>query len=290
MSRFANNKRQILQNEQATWSAVVDYVKKNNVDCDLWVGDTLDVPVTPEVAQAAKAKFERFKGAGGKIDNIKVTHDPAEAAAISHLKDAQACYAWPASTLYPWKLAAHIMRENLKKGVNFQTRTRATQVTPSPASPGKWVVKSDRGDIECAQVVHATNAYSSALEPSLRGLIYPTPHMCDRVVPPVAFEGSRGLTNSYGVLLPNGAMFSINPRNTAEGSILFGGSNPGQPELEKWLRDHPERGTDDNLHGFKPVTQAVQDFAESEVVGWKAEFNHDSWSGVIAHVSHQSRT
>lgn len=281
--------RQILENEQQTWSALVDYVKKNNVDCDLWVGDTLDVPVTPEVAEATRRTFDRFKAAGGKVDHIKVTHDPIEAAAISHIKDAQACYAWPASTLYPWKLTAHIMHDNLKKGVNLQTRTKVTQVTRSSTSPTKWIVHSDRGDIECAQVVHATNAYSSALEPSLRGLIYPSPHMCDRIVHPVASERSpAGLTNSYGVLLPNGALFSINPRRTAEGSILFGGSNPGQPEFQKWVQDHPERCIDDSLLGFKSVTKAVREFAESEIVGWKTEFNNDSWSGIIGGVSHQS--
>ncbi|RDW67337.1 NAD(P)/FAD-dependent oxidoreductase [Aspergillus mulundensis] len=271
----------ILDNEQQTWLALVEYVRQNNVDCDLWVGDTLDVPTTPEVADLAKKNFERFRAAGGKVDHIKVTHDPEEASKISHIKDAQACYAWSASTLYPWKLTAHIMRENLKKGINLQTRTTVTQVTGSSISPGKWIVKSDRGDIECTQVIHATNAYSSALEPSLRGLIYPSPHMCNRIVPPVAFEGSEGLTNSYGVLLPDGCMFSINPRCTTERSILFGGSNPGQPEFEKWLEAHPERGIDDSMLGFKAITEAVQTFAESQIIGWKAEFNNDGWSGII---------
>jgi glycine/D-amino acid oxidase-like deaminating enzyme len=174
------------------------------------------------------------------------------------------------------------MRDNLRKGVNLQTRTKVTQVVKSSKVLGNWTVKSDRGDMECSQVIHATNAYSSALEPSLRGLIYPQPHMCDRIISPVAFEGSEGLTNSYGVLLPNGGLFSINPRSTTEGSVLFGGSNPGQPELERWLEAHPERGIDDSLQGFKPVTEAVRAFAESQIIGWKAEFNNDSWSGIIA--------
>lgn len=174
------------------------------------------------------------------------------------------------------------MRDNLQKGVNLQTRTKVTQVVKSSKGLGNWIVKSDRGDIECSQVIHATNAYSSALEPSLRGLIYPQPHMCDRIIPPVTFEGSESLTNSYGVLLPNEGLFSINPRSTTEGSVLFGGSNPGQPELERWLETHPERGIDDSLQGFKPVTEAVRAFAESQIIGWKAEFNNDSWSGIVA--------
>ncbi|KAL6238259.1 hypothetical protein BDW75DRAFT_228082 [Aspergillus navahoensis] len=223
-----------------TWLTLVEYVRQNNVDCDLWVGDTLDVPITPDVAAIAKKNFERFQAAGGKVDHVKVTHDPTEASKISHIKDAQACYAWPAPTLYPWKLTAHIMRGNLRRGVNLQTRTKATH----------WIVKSDRGDNECSQVIHATNAL-----------------ICNRIGPPVAFEGCEGLTNSYGVLLPNRGLFSINPRSKTEGSVLFGGSNPGQPELEKWLEAHPERGVDDKIQGFKPLTEAVQAFAESQIIG-----------------------
>ncbi|KAJ9148274.1 FAD dependent oxidoreductase-domain-containing protein [Pleurostoma richardsiae] len=225
----------ILENEQQTWSDVVAYVKENHVDCDLWVGDTLDVPVTPEAADKAKNTFERFKAAGGKVDHIKVTQDRQEAAELSRVKDAQACYAWPASTLHPWKLAAHVMRENLKKSVNLQTHTRVNEVVPSPSSPDKWVA----------------------------------------------------LKNSYGVLFSEGGLISINPRITMQGSVLFGGSNPGQPEFEKWLHDHPERCIDDGLTDFKSVSKAVQDFAESQFTGWPpaktpTEFHKHSWSGIIA--------
>ncbi|KAH7177066.1 FAD dependent oxidoreductase [Dactylonectria macrodidyma] len=276
----------ILQNEQRTWSELVAYVRENDVDCDLWVGDTLDVPVTPEVADVAKNHFERFKAAGGKVDHIRVTHDPTEAVKLSRIKDAQACYAWPASTLHPWKLSAHIMHENLKKGVNLQTHTKATRIVQSPRGAEKWIVGTERGEVECSHVVHATNAYSSALEPSLRGVITPSPHMCNKVIPPVSFTGSKGITNSYGVLLPNGGLFSINPRVTTQGPVLFGGLNPGQQEFEKWLQDHPERCTDDDLPGFKPVTEAVKSFAESQLTGWassytsEADYSH-KWSGII---------
>ncbi|OJJ60517.1 hypothetical protein ASPSYDRAFT_197969 [Aspergillus sydowii CBS 593.65] len=281
----------ILENEQATWTALVEYVKHHNVDCDLWVGDTLDVPVTREVADAAKTNFERFKASGGKVDHIKVTHDPVEARKISHIKSALACYAWSASTLYPWKLTAHIMRENLSKGVNLQTRTKATNVAQSNANAKswKWEVQTARGAIHCSQVIHATNAYSSALEPSLRGLIYPSPHMCNMIKPPVEFDESNptGLTNSYGVLLPEGGLFSINQRSTnegsTEGSVLFGGSNPGQAAFERWINEpgYPERGVDDGIETFGPVTEAVREFAEGEIAGWKAEFRVDGWSGII---------
>jgi len=277
----------IMDNEAQTWKALVAYVKENDVNCDLWVGDTLDVPIDEEVAKVAKEVFERYANAGGKVDHIKVTHDPAEAARISKIKNAKACYSWKASTLQPWKLTAHIMRDNLQKGVNLQTYTVAKSITHDETGLRQWVVHTDRGDIACDTVVHATNAYSAALEPSLRGVITPKPHMCNRVVPPRALSGSNALKNSYGVLLPDGALFSINPRCSADGNIMFGGSNPGQKKLDQWCEEGPDRCVDDGLANLELVTKEVRAFVENEFEGWKdAEFGPGegfqySWSGII---------
>lgn len=182
------------------------------------------------------------------------------------------------------------MRDNLKNGVHLQTYTKVTQVKASPRNSGKWIVETERGDIECSQVVHATNAYSSALEPSLRGLIRPSPHICTKVIPPVTLAGSKSLQNSYAVLLPGGALFSINPRCTADGILLFGGSNPGQQEFDKWLEEHPERCIDDGLTGFDFGKEAAKKLAESRFPGWTdaatgpGELYDYSWTGIIARV------
>jgi glycine/D-amino acid oxidase-like deaminating enzyme len=277
----------IMDIEAETWRALVAYIQENKVDCDLWVGDTLDVPVDEEVAKVAKEMFEKYADAGGKVDHIKVTHNPEEAAKISRIKSAKACYAWKASTLQPWKLTAHIMRNNIKKGVNLQTYTVAKSITTDESGTRRWVVQSDRGSITCDTVVHATNAYSAALEPSLKGIITPKPHMCNRVVPPRALSGSKAIENSYGVLLPDGALFSINPRSSADGNIMFGGSNPGQKKLDAWSEAGPDRCVDDSLANLETVTKEVRAFVENELEGWKdAEFGpgegfQDSWSGII---------
>jgi glycine/D-amino acid oxidase-like deaminating enzyme len=276
----------IMNNEQATWRALVAYVKQNNVDCDLWIGDTLDVPLDDEVAKIAREVFERYAVAGGKVDHIKVIHDPVEAAHISRIKSAKACYSWQASTLQPWKLTAHIMRENLKKGVNLHTYTVANSISESTGSR-KWIIHTERGDIACDTVVHATNAYSAALQPSLRGIITPKPHICNRVVPPRVLSGSNAIKNSYGVLLPDGALFSINPRCSSDGNIMFGGSNPGQKALDAWVDQNPENCVNDGLANLEGVTKHVKKFAEDMFEGWKnAEFGPGegleySWSGII---------
>jgi len=169
----------IMDDEAATWKALVAYVQENKVDCDLWIGDTLDVPVDEEVAEALKEMFERYQRAGGKTDHVKVTYDPKEAVRVSKIKSAKACYAWKASTLQPWKLTAHIMRGNIEKGTNLQTHTMVQTVSKTALGSRKWTVHTERGDISCDTVVHATNGYSAALEPSLRGIITPKPHICD---------------------------------------------------------------------------------------------------------------
>ncbi|KAF1358401.1 DAO-domain-containing protein [Lizonia empirigonia] len=260
----------ILNNEADTWNALVNYVWDNNVDCDLWVGDTLDVPVDDEVAKVAREVFQRYKEAGGKVDHIKV-----------------ACYAWQASTLQPWKLTAHIMRQNLKNGTNLQTYIVGTSVSEATEGQRRWLVHTDRGVIACDNVVHATNAYSAALEPSLRGFMTPKPHICTKVVPPRAVSGSHAIRNSYGVLLPDGALFSINPRCTADGNIMFGGSNPGQQALDDWVERHPENCINDGLSDVERVTRCVKDFIHDKFEGWDAaeygpgEGIQYSWSGII---------
>lgn len=277
----------ILNNEAETWNALVSYVLDNNVDCNLWVGDTLDVPVDDEVAKLAKEIFDGYKDAGGKVNHIKVTQEPAEAARISRIKDAKACYAWQASTLQPWKLTAHVMRQNLENGANLQTYTVAKSVTESADGCRRWVIETERGEIACDNVIHATNAYSAALEPTLKGKITPKPHICTKVVPPRAVSGSRAIRNSYGVLLPGGGLVSINPRCNTDGDVMFGGSNPGQQALDDWVEKHPVNCINDGLTDVEGVTVCAKEFINDRFEGWgdapygPGEGIQYSWSGII---------
>lgn len=178
------------------------------------------------------------------------------------------------------------MRENIDRGINFQTYTTVRTVSPGD-NDGEWVVKTDRGNITTKRVVHATNAYSAAVEPSLRGVIRPTPHMCNKVIPPQCFSGSKALRNSYAILAPDGAMFSINPRCTTDGNILFGGANPGQPELEELLEQNPKKCVDDGISNLDMITNAVRDFTFDNFEGWSTAITGPGqmfdyqWSGVI---------
>lgn len=275
----------ILANEQDTWEHLVAFIREEKIDCDLWVGKTLDVAMTEEVAALAADTFNRFKAAGGPTSHIEHITDRDEAVKRSRIKNAVSVFAWDASTLYPWKVVAHIIKLSLALGLNLQTWTPVTGVEATPSQDGKWVVKTERGDVVTPTVVHATNAYAAALLPELQNVIRPTPHMCNKTIPPRSFAGTKALQNSYGVLCPGGALFSINPRANTDGIVLFGGSNPNQHHLLKYLDENPDRRTDDSLSNFEPVTQAVIDFATEEF-GWDKKTSpgqgYDySWSGII---------
>jgi glycine/D-amino acid oxidase-like deaminating enzyme len=179
----------------------------------------------------------------------------------------------------------------LTKGLNLQTWTPVTSVSASsassPSNPGLWDVHTARGTIATPTVVYATNAYTSSVLPSFAKYIQPTAHMCNKVVPPRAFAGSKALQNSYGVMAARGGLYSINPRCSADGVLLFGGSNPNQPQLKEYLDADPARLFDDSLSNFKPVTDAVNELTGSAFEGWDADApapgvgTKYAWSGII---------
>ncbi|KAK8866191.1 hypothetical protein IAR55_001342 [Kwoniella newhampshirensis] len=276
----------VLKNEQQTWEALVEYVKKQDVKCDLWVGKTLDVLMTDDMAGWAAKTFADYKAAGGDVSKIEVTNDPEQAE-----KGAKAVYAWDASTLHPWKLVAHVTQQSLDLGLNLQTWTPVTSVT---GSADQWTVHTDRGDITTSKVVHATNAYAGALLPETKGLIRPTPHMCNRVIPPSSFSGSKAIRNSYAVIYPTG-LYSINPNAVSDGAVLFGGAAPNQHHLNDYVNADEKRKTDDSLINFEPVTEAVRDLGtngfqwdtpEKGARGARVRYDY-SWSGIIGRSADQ---
>ncbi|WWC86544.1 uncharacterized protein L201_001421 [Kwoniella dendrophila CBS 6074] len=278
----------ILANEQKTWEGVVQYIKEHKVDCDLWVGKTLDVLMTDDVAAIAAKTFADYKEAGGDVSKIQVTIDQQEAEKISRLKGAKAVYAWDASNLHPWKIVAHINKRSLDLGLNLQTWTPVTRIT---GSSNNWKIHTDRGEINTPVVIHATNAYAGALLPETKGAIRPCPHMCNKVLPPSTFAGSQSLKNSYAVIYPTGS-YTINPRFTSDGILLFGGAAPNQPKLLDYVAEDQSRRIDDSLTNFEPVTDAVKKLG-TEGFEWDnpergSEVLYDyAWSGIIGRSADQ---
>jgi hypothetical protein len=52
---------------------------------------------------------------------------------------------------------------------------------------------------------------------------------------PQTISGSTAMGSSYGVLLSDSALFSINPLSFSDGNIMFVDSNPRWKVLDAWV-------------------------------------------------------
>nr|XP_018259110.1 uncharacterized protein I303_08654 [Kwoniella dejecticola CBS 10117]OBR81268.1 hypothetical protein I303_08654 [Kwoniella dejecticola CBS 10117] len=270
-------------NEQAlkakTKDALVNFIKQNKIECEVWDGKTMDVMMDDTMVERAAETMRAFEAAGGDSSFTDVILDPIEAERVSRIKGAKAVYASPAATLHPWKLVEFVIKRCLSLGLNIQTLTPVTSVS---GRSNDWVVHTDRGSIRTPTVIHNTNAYAGYLLPETKKGITPIPHMCNLVYPPSTHSGSKALSNSYAVIYKEG-LFSINPRSTSDGAVLFGGVQPAQDALESYVEENSERQYDDRLKDFQPITECVKTLGK-EVFGWCTGFavRYDrSWSGII---------
>lgn len=220
-------------------------------------------------------------------ESVEFFDNPQTAAKISRIKEAKSLYVYRGATLFPWKLVAHVLRDALHKGLNLQTTTPATEVRPG--QKGTWDVVTPRGIINCKQVVHATNAYSAVLLPEFRNIIHPTPHLVHRVIPPTSFSGSKVLDASYHVICSDHAIHSVNARSTSDGSILFGGANPGYQNLRDWVASDRQNMLNDNIASWHSIRKEVIDMSskqlwpEVDMTPQKAQQIYvSSWSGILA--------
>lgn len=81
----------------------------------------------------------------------------------------------PGNTIWPLKFVTELFKlaENASPLVTLKlhTHTPVTTVRPLPADGNvrRWQLETPRGSVRCTHVVHATNAYASALLPQLSG-------------------------------------------------------------------------------------------------------------------------
>lgn len=89
----------------------------------------------------------------------------------------------PARNLWPQKLVTalfHLAAHTTPAlSLALHTRTPATSIAPAASNtsarlPRRWAVHTPRGAVQCAYVLHATNAHAAHLVPALAGRVVPT--------------------------------------------------------------------------------------------------------------------
>ncbi|KAI0297829.1 FAD dependent oxidoreductase [Multifurca ochricompacta] len=161
---------------EAIASLLQDSGLENEVD--LVEGVRTNLYFTKEEEEKARDEFEAAKAAG--IDVSAIEWLPRSEVEKTYGASYPAVRL-PGRTIWPLKLVTHLFKlaQNASSAVSVKlhTHTPVTALNPSsdpetedPHSsprPRRWKLETPRGSVRCTHVVHATNAYASALLPQL---------------------------------------------------------------------------------------------------------------------------
>lgn len=164
--------------------------------------------------------------------------------------------------MWPYKFVMHLLSLVVSSGVNLQTTTPVTSVSPTvdPVS-GTWLVSTPRGNIKAATVVFTTNGYTAGIAPEYTHKIVPCRGICSLIV------GENGrplplLSNSYCVRHGPGIYDYLISR--PDGSIVVGGARSTFfHDCTTWC----DVTNDNEL--IKPAEHYFDGFMQRTFRGWK---------------------
>ena len=149
---------------------IADLIEKEKIDCDFTLTTSFDVFTDPEKAKAAKESHDevlRIGVAKATMEGITWT-DADHAEEVSGVKGAVGCFSFKAAHLWPYKLMMHLLGIAVQKGLNLQTNTPVTCLSPVAR---QWMAATERGTIAAPKIILATNAYTSGLLSEYAGKI-----------------------------------------------------------------------------------------------------------------------
>lgn len=146
------------------------------------------------------------------------------------MRGALSCHTYSGARLAPYQLVAHLLQKAVTQGVNLQTFTsvESVQAIEDDTQSYKWAVDTPRGTVKTKTVIFATNGYTSALIPEMKGKIVPVRGMVAHITAPNAPQ----LKHSYMMRLSDHEYDYMIPR--PDGSVVVGG---GRRDFYKNLSD-----------------------------------------------------
>ena len=141
----------------------------------------------------------------------------------------------------------------------MQTHTAVSAVSRAPSDTAKnWLVSTTRGDILTNTVIHASNGYTSALVPELRGKIVPSRGICCRIVPQ-----SPTIWSDRSYMLRHNDWEYDYLISRKDGSIIVGGAKRDfYKHLDTWFDN-----TDDSTL-IEPAKEYFDGYMQRTFNGW----------------------
>ncbi|POS75665.1 FAD dependent oxidoreductase [Diaporthe helianthi] len=265
--------------EAANVLAVKELVERERIECDFVLTRTLDVYLDEAHARSTHATYQELRRIGvADLGDIHYT-EGLDAEAISGVKDAKCCFSFTAAHLWPYKLVMSLLAKIVAKGVNLQTHTPVTSVSPEADAEGYWAVTTPRGSILAKKIILATNGYTAALAPQFDQKIVPVRGICSRIVPTKPENTSR-LVHTYSLRYGPGLYDYMIPR--LDKSIIIGGAK--QPFWHD--KSHWYDVTDDSKL-IEPAASYFDGLMQRHFSGWEESgaFTDMVWTGIMGWTS-----
>ncbi|KIY52296.1 FAD dependent oxidoreductase [Fistulina hepatica ATCC 64428] len=274
----------ILQNEMDTLNLLVEVVKKESIDCDLWQGKSYgntDIAMDQACADFFYSTLKEFQADGGPTEGIvEWIGDAEEAKKRTRTLKAVAAAEFPAGSLWPYKLVIALLTLCIEKhGLNLQTNTPVRSVVPAAEGTAGYVLKTDRSDLRASKVVFATNAFTATLLPQFLGRIAPFRGQCSAVIPTKPFAGANMLTHTYS------HRYGINNfdymiQRPTDGIIIIGGGRWKVP-IELLI------GQTDDTEKIPALTEHLKGAMKEYMTDWGGEAVGEGllvdWTGIMAY-------
>ncbi|KAF9774360.1 hypothetical protein IL306_007641 [Fusarium sp. DS 682] len=283
---------EIAEFEIANLRAIKKIIEEEKIDCDFTLTRSIDVWCNEDAAKKAEAVYQTMVShnfeymddvvfyTGDKVEGM-IMHMHADGAIhidqICGVKGAVACASFTAGTMWPYKFLMHLTKQLLSAGVNLQTHTPVTSVTADPSGDGSFIIETPRGKMRAGKVIHASNAYASALLPEYGKNIIPCKGICCRITVP---EGATAplLNNSYINRTKDNVLSYFVPRH--DGSIIVGGAAAVfGPFKEQWYDN-----VDDSIL-IDTAKDYYEDYMQRTYRGWEESGAKVSniWTGVMGY-------
>lgn len=280
--------------------AAKELVERERIDCDFVLTRALDVYLDEEHARSTYAAYQELRRLGvADLGDIHYLEGPdAEAVSqaefpvpykfqvfiltepkISGVKDAKCCFSFTAAQLWPYKLVMSLLAKIVDKGINLQTRTPVTSVSPGTDSAGRWTATTPRGSILAKKIIFATNGYTAAISPQFEQKIVPVRGICSRIVP-TSPENTSRLAHTYSLRYGPALYDYMIPR--LDKSIVIGGAKqPFWHDRSHWY------GVTDDSKLIEPAATYFDGLMQRHFNGWEESgaYTESVWTGIMGWTS-----
>ncbi|KAL2877900.1 hypothetical protein SGCOL_006850 [Colletotrichum sp. CLE4] len=271
--------------EAANHQETTSFIRENGLEEEIELVEyrSADVYLTENTWKAGLASYNGFKEAGGDVSEITVL-SKAEAEETLRITSCFGAITFPASSLWPYKLAVAMIRKSLEVGLQLETNTPVLEVSQADGDSGSWTIITNRGNITANKVIHATNGYASHLLPELDGRIIPLKGHVAAIAPPPAYV-DLPLSTSFAFVSDDNYDYLVQ-RPGSQKFLIWGGGEGAHP-------NGPEGGYGDCDDSFTvpEVLDFIKEGPSRNFKGWKDSIDSPTsevkdpvpfaWSGIM---------